>query len=998
MKQNTYILIFLLILTIENIFVSKAQEKKEYAGPVDILNDMAPKINENADLYTGRCNIQIPLYTYQDKDFTIPISLQYASTGFKINQPIGHTGLGWNLNYGGSIVRTINGAVDEYGSGLVGSYWLYHNANTGEKDDRTLIDNGCVNSEKVAYASPIYCWNTNNELVNTETTPDVFSFNFGDHKGSFCLGPNNSIYVFNTNHPHGEYKVEVTRTQSSNPSYKYGKLNFKITTGDGYSYFFDGRKGEDYGSNSVSRAFNTYIALDGDKWQITPLMEWYLVEIKAPNGRTVTFEYGNPERNESSQPTFGTDATWGDNFQCGNFPYVCDGFEIRQSIVFPIKKISIDNTSIDFEYEQRLKEPFLVSGKKTSPYSYLGELLTISRLKSMRVKEKSTSSVLRTCSFSYHYSNTNTTEYNIWYYGRPVLFLENIEISGEGSYQMDYYNESDLYPLMGQGSDHWGYYCDNTSTQAPPEFTDNNYRESHYDEFNFYKVLSGMLQKITYPTGGYTKYYYDEHTIDSKVTKDLTHNNNPYLAPGGLAGGVRIKRITNYANSNDSVYREFNYVYDDGAYSGILLHSPRYYRKVDANPTNSDNIKNCYGNIFYPSQQEIFSSYGNYTHTQDQTHVAYSEVIENFPDGSYTIYTYSDYKLLPDLEYDKTMIKKISEIQSSTPAYPDNFYAQYDSRHTQRGKLIAKRQFSNQYKLVYSEEYKYNYNKALKYVPTVKLAYSYFYLSKLFVDDYPLEQVVKITYPQNSNQNPVIETASLVYNDLGQIIDETVTNSTGQSISVKMQFINDISSVSRESVHNNMVAKNIIDRPVRIQTSVLNSGVIAGGYFKFKSKDNGFIYLAEEQKAKISTPLSSSNFQFDSYLKVENSYIYDDVGNIIQETDKRGMNTVYIRSGIYLLAEIQNASLDQVKSISGLNNIQNKLNIDKLSQTQINALYDIVGTHVTVWEYKPMVGVSMIIDSKKSKTFFFYDNDGRLIETRDNDDNVISRNKYHYKK
>ena len=34
------------------------------------------------DLFHGTIGLTVPVYTYRDKDFTIPVSLSYASTGF----------------------------------------------------------------------------------------------------------------------------------------------------------------------------------------------------------------------------------------------------------------------------------------------------------------------------------------------------------------------------------------------------------------------------------------------------------------------------------------------------------------------------------------------------------------------------------------------------------------------------------------------------------------------------------------------------------------------------------------------------------------------------------------------------------------------------------------------------------------------------------------------------------------------------------------------------
>ena len=74
-------------------------------------------------LYTGAMTFSVPVYTYSDPDFTIPVSLDYNYDGYKPSQHSGTVGLGWSLNCGGVITREIRGLPDEgsySGSRLVG--------------------------------------------------------------------------------------------------------------------------------------------------------------------------------------------------------------------------------------------------------------------------------------------------------------------------------------------------------------------------------------------------------------------------------------------------------------------------------------------------------------------------------------------------------------------------------------------------------------------------------------------------------------------------------------------------------------------------------------------------------------------------------------------------------------------------------------------------------------------------------------------------------------
>lgn len=71
--------------------------------------------NNVPSFYTGAMAYSVPVYTYSDPDFTIPISLDYHFDGFKPAQASGTVGYGWNLNCGGIITREIYGLPDEDG-------------------------------------------------------------------------------------------------------------------------------------------------------------------------------------------------------------------------------------------------------------------------------------------------------------------------------------------------------------------------------------------------------------------------------------------------------------------------------------------------------------------------------------------------------------------------------------------------------------------------------------------------------------------------------------------------------------------------------------------------------------------------------------------------------------------------------------------------------------------------------------------------------------------
>ena len=60
-------------------------------------------------LYTGVPDISVPLYEIQAVGLSIPVTLSYHASGITVSQEATAVGLGWSLNAGGMISRTVKG-------------------------------------------------------------------------------------------------------------------------------------------------------------------------------------------------------------------------------------------------------------------------------------------------------------------------------------------------------------------------------------------------------------------------------------------------------------------------------------------------------------------------------------------------------------------------------------------------------------------------------------------------------------------------------------------------------------------------------------------------------------------------------------------------------------------------------------------------------------------------------------------------------------------------
>lgn len=73
------------------------------------------------DYSTGLPHISIPIYEVTSGSLNVPISLSYHASGRKVYDQDGPIALGWSLNTGGMISRTIYGSAD-FGTTVDGTY------------------------------------------------------------------------------------------------------------------------------------------------------------------------------------------------------------------------------------------------------------------------------------------------------------------------------------------------------------------------------------------------------------------------------------------------------------------------------------------------------------------------------------------------------------------------------------------------------------------------------------------------------------------------------------------------------------------------------------------------------------------------------------------------------------------------------------------------------------------------------------------------------------
>lgn len=554
--------------------------------------------SKEQNLYSGTVTQDIPIYTYQDMDFNIPIFLNYASNGYLPGIQASQVGLGWYLNVGGNIMRQVRELPDDlsedvsyyysnYDDEFREGFYSYHLANTISSDDpwkrgRSHLRRADLYSNASPRIIPRTCLfshfytDINGKNVNSETLPDIFTFNFLGFKGKFMMGPNKKIYIFDTNSPYGEFKIEFSNFQNQSD-----KSTIIITTADGYIYTFGGNSefGEiDRTTHSRSVFFND--AKSVSRYGVSyAQINWPLAKITAPNGRFVTFQY---------QMASSTVCKYEGMYFVVQPSVVGQGsgtsffnHELRSGYHFPIehtskvayiKSINIsDETKIDFRYGERVKEKAKIRDDSAK------ELSTLPRLEEISILNSATNVVHKNANLEYTYTSST---------GNPVLLLNRVSIKGEGSYSLEYYDgritETDTpkpFPYHGTcGVDHWGFYNNKNEYIYPivEALITSELPYLEYHKPNYNGAILGMLKKVTYPTKGYTQFYYEPNTYKNSAGNYISNQFYPLanvLESENQAGGVRLKKIEDYALDNTIKTKIYSYG------EGTLLHMPLYYYK-----------------------------------------------------------------------------------------------------------------------------------------------------------------------------------------------------------------------------------------------------------------------------------------------------------------------------------------------------------------------------------------------------------------------------------
>ena len=934
-----------------------------------------------ASLYTGTIQLNIPFYEYKDNDFTIPVSLVYSSNGLQPNKRGGVLGPDWTLMAGGNISIDTQGLpdFDDVDNECNSYYSLYRNVShipATSKIWRLGVSITNYASDGTYKASLIHCFGGTPTAVGQkyDAMPDFFHFNFLGHTGSFHLGVNKKVYVYNTGRNNKDYRISFKEGSTENV---YGII---IETADGYKYEFTEEE----------------TSLPQDSETGKPLtVAYHLSTITAPNGRKVEYVYRNYDI--SVRVPAGVAMSGTQHVIAGNdYDVPFHGKNLEHQIVtidqnMPVlSQIKIDGgTVITFNYTQM---PLSDSDEYGPINSSTTSIRHGEGVRMTGITVKTNNKTVKQCGLSYR-KMTN---------GKRVSYLEEVNISGEGTYKMTY-NTANSFPGNGTLSvDHWGYYNGkNDGNLATIPFlkicengeSSETITQSTRDAVSA-KAMTGILTKITYPSGGYSSFEYEGNDYSRVFMRDsLNHYDGSYITRSGLCGGVRIKRITHYDKAGASLGGS-SYSYKTGNTSnGTLLDYPRYHIKYFA---QSWGVPKMTENIDYYS-----SSLTNY----NGSHIEYSAVRETKSDGSIVEYTFSSSTSTHYADYlyrQDTHFEPYDPITYASWSIDNEAIASIVqpivSMHGDRGKLLQKNVYKNSSESTPSFTEQYTYNTARDLTKNYYPAYLIRKIANIpvIVDNYEFKERCIKEHRENAD---VAKWEEYCYNRHGQIRTMTNTNSNRRTLVVKTTYVTDLTSteVNTSEAYRFMKRRFDINRPLTVEHykkwGYNDSTLVGGERTVYGLKTTLSDTLLVKNRVEVYDPVAGSWKLKETYLK------YDNRGRLLEMEDINGIKTSYVwgYGGLYPVLQGRNISVSSLKSISGLQGIESSPLEGCLSEQHraaIKTLCTNSNAEVEYYEYLPLVGISKLIDATGKVYTYEYNNGGKLKRIVDNEGKSVEGGYY----
>lgn len=497
--------------------------------------------------YSGTPEISIPLYEIDVDGFNLPITLSYHASGIRVAQEASWVGLGWALNVGATISRTVKDFDD---------FLNWADCDTDEDgqipstcidDDHRYAHKGFYYAPKLAYRlcnDNLYYPNTYKTLFsaqhvkkNTYTyflsriyhvydnEPDIFNYSFPSFSGKFMFDNDKRTILLNKDHNlifepfledwkttfftvtdgNGNKYIfkDVERTQNY---HQKGELNkngtelYRLKYDNNPNNFISSEYLPPLSENDVEDFYATW-AQRAHKY----VSCWCLSEIITNKNRHIYFTYEKEDQYLPTQESCERMVISGSGE--GTADEGLSSYYQSKTVneALRLKRIDCDFCHIVFSASNRLD----IKTSKTYPSKKL-DCISIYNSENKHIKD---------ITFDYDYFNSEKagTDYD---YVFMRLKLKSILDSSIGLPHIFSYHEDNSMPAKNsKNTDFWGYYNgrDYGAEYNVAAVVNGVYQKGVNKAANPKYTATYALNKIKYPTGGSETFEYETHDIGSSL-------------------------------------------------------------------------------------------------------------------------------------------------------------------------------------------------------------------------------------------------------------------------------------------------------------------------------------------------------------------------------------------------------------------------------------------------------------------------------------------------
>ena len=573
--------------------------------------------------YTGVPNISIPLYEINVDGFKLPISLSYHASGIKVSQEASWVGLGWALNTGGAISRSVKciDDFDEYGMSSISNSsngWYY--------EDIPLANPIYDDGESTTYNSTFFeMMNGTNNMQIVDSEPDIFYYSLPGLSGKFIYNKPKTPILFDKSH---NLKIELKNDEP--------KVYFIVTTLDGVKYYFKNIEiTETYSKGGDMDAPDEELSIEALSSKYTS--SWFLTKIETTNNRVIDFFYDIETTKSPTQESLkkNNEVYHDSNGTCPNYSgeSLLDYSQSKSlTYGFRLNRIEWDNGKVVFSTSDRNDQLPINSSNPPK------------KLDIIAVYDKN-NNIIKNFKFEYDYFNASSSGTYQYLYKRlklnKVVEVNEIGEDLNNGYQFSYFNFN-LPAKNSKNTDYWGY--NNGKNYGADSYYSAYFSGSKIfdgaekrSDFNYMKF--GTLNEIIFPTGESSKFTYKSNSYNSSsfdlliptklnkyynVFNKVSSNNENYpnSSPaisdtinidryGDVSISVHMYNVMENENPFPTYLDIFRIRKIETPYNDVFVAVTPYFNGEDDQDSDDYEYTHDYGKFYLEPGRYVIESYNN---------------------------------------------------------------------------------------------------------------------------------------------------------------------------------------------------------------------------------------------------------------------------------------------------------------------------------------------------------------------------------------------------